>query len=207
MVRVDFPGFGAAPAREPVLDELGRAALLVALLDELGIVSVTALGHSVGGAVATALASLAPTRVTGLALVATAGARPHLGFRLTPFRSLVVGLRYRWLRGATRVLLRQWFSAAGFPRRLPLAELEETTLAAAKVDFAAHGARIAALKLPTLLAWARDDRIVEARVIDELAPLCGPGARLRFEAGGHNLQKTKAVEIGAALKAWLLPPA
>ncbi len=50
-----------------------------------------------------------------------------------------------------------------------------------------------------LVAYARDDHMVETRISEELAAAL-PGARvLAFDSGGHNLQKTRAAELAQAL--------
>ena len=47
----------------------------------------------------------------------------------------------------------------------------------------------------------RDDHMIETEVTEELAAAV-PGARvLAFDEGGHNIQKTRAVELGAAIRA------
>ena len=61
--------------------------------------------------------------------------------------------------------------------------------------------RAVARGLPkTLLAYAADDPMIEAEVSAELG-LAIPHARvLAFEDGGHNIQKTRAREIAAAIR-------
>lgn len=199
ILRVDFPGFGGSPASPHTLDERGRAALLPELLDAVGVDRVLVVGHSVGGAVASAFAAGWPARVVGVALLASAGARPHLGFRLMPFRTLTGWLDRPSLRDLTLAFVRRLYIFAGFPKRLPLSDIEHTTRAAALVRFEAHGERVAALQVPTLVAWAEDDPIVQASIMAAMADRAPPGPRLHFRTGGHNVQKTQAVEIGAAL--------
>jgi pimeloyl-ACP methyl ester carboxylesterase len=54
---------------------------------------------------------------------------------------------------------------------------------------------------PALVAYARDDHMIETEVAEDLAAAI-PGARvLAFDDGGHNIQKTRAVELGAAIRA------
>ncbi|MGA4838264.1 alpha/beta fold hydrolase [Streptomyces sp. G45] len=72
VVRVDLPGHGRSP--EPVGRGYGtaeQARTVAAALDRLGIGPVTAVGHSSGGYVATALAEERPTLVAGLVLINT----------------------------------------------------------------------------------------------------------------------------------------
>ncbi|WP_409185927.1 alpha/beta fold hydrolase [Amycolatopsis sp. VS8301801F10] len=63
---LDFPGYGAASKEAPAagLDEMARDALAAA--GELGWDRFSVLGHSMGGAAAIRLATLAPDRVQGV---------------------------------------------------------------------------------------------------------------------------------------------
>jgi pimeloyl-ACP methyl ester carboxylesterase len=202
LLRVDFPGFGDSPDWGLPLDEAGRAAVAVAVLDAAGVDRCVAVGHSVGGAVATAMAAQWPDRVAAVALLASPGARPHRGFRLMPFRMAVGAMDRSWSRGLALALTRRLYVAAGFPRSLTDTQIEATSRCAALVDFPAHGERVRTQNkagLPTLVAWADDDRIVEPDISLELAAMAAPGPRLHFPTGGHNIQKTQAVELAAAL--------
>jgi pimeloyl-ACP methyl ester carboxylesterase len=52
----------------------------------------------------------------------------------------------------------------------------------------------------TLVIFAADDHLVEPQIPAELAEAI-PGARaLRFEDGGHSIQKHKAAEIARAIR-------
>lgn len=199
-VRVDLPGFGATPwSTLPDRAPAGRARILEPLLDALGIDRCVVVGHSIGGPVAIA-AALASDRVTGVALVASPGLRPH-----KTYRYVRPGLWSRLLdvpgvATLTRPMMRWGFNVAGFPRSTPDAELVSTCLTFGALDFAAMRKRVHALRTPTLLAWADDDPLIERSVFEELAHAAPEGPRLRFATGGHNLQKTRAVEIGEALQ-------
>jgi pimeloyl-ACP methyl ester carboxylesterase len=70
VIRVDLPGCGHSPP-PPSYDVPAQAASVLALLDGLGLRHVTAVGHSSGGYVATALAEQRPDLVTSLALIST----------------------------------------------------------------------------------------------------------------------------------------
>lgn len=71
-VAFDLPGFGHSdpPARGSIA---GYAADVAEGLEMLGVNRMTLVGHSLGGAVAAALAELMPHRVTALVLLAPAG--------------------------------------------------------------------------------------------------------------------------------------
>ncbi|MEV7404509.1 alpha/beta hydrolase [Streptomyces sp. NPDC091267] len=70
VIRVDLPGCGRSPLA-PSYDVSAQARRVAALLDDLGLRHVTAVGHSSGGYAATALAEERPDLVRALALVST----------------------------------------------------------------------------------------------------------------------------------------
>jgi pimeloyl-ACP methyl ester carboxylesterase len=68
------------------------------------------------------------------------------------------------------------------------------------VDFEVMRAAVRRPLPPTLIAYARDDHMIETEVAEELGAAV-PGARvLAFDDGGHNIQKTRALELGAAIR-------
>ena len=74
---VDLPGHGASPlTEEPTLTRL--VAAVAATLAEEGVASAHLVGHSLGGAVATALAAEPSFRALSLALIAPAGLGPEI---------------------------------------------------------------------------------------------------------------------------------
>ena len=52
---------------------------------------------------------------------------------------------------------------------------------------------------PTLVAYCRDDHMLEPEIAEGLARRIPGARRLVFETGGHNLQKTRAPELAAAI--------
>ena len=199
-LRVDLPGFGGTSRQgRRVWTIEARAALLLAWLDELDVDQVVVVGHSMGGPIALALADLAPGRVLGVGLLASPGVRPHRAF----IQGRVVWLSWLMrLPGAATILaapLRRGFIAAGFSRQTPTEDLAAAAADAGVLDFVGHAARIRSVTAPTLVAWAEDDRLVEPAISVELSALAAAGPRLHWPTGGHNIQKTHAAELGAAL--------
>lgn len=70
VIRVDLPGCGQSPPA-PSYDVPAQAGQVAALLDDLGLRHVAAVGHSSGGYVATALAEQRPELVGSLALISS----------------------------------------------------------------------------------------------------------------------------------------
>ncbi len=204
-IRVDLPGFGQTPLS--TLPSAGfdpRSALMMRFADALGLDRFVVLGHSIGGALAMQIAADAPDRVAGLALLASMGLRPHRPFRENPSAGRISA----WLRvpiagHLLTGLVRKGFERTGFPRGMSPTSVRQTMALVAEIDFERQNRNLERLQMPTLVAWAEDDRLIEAEVSAELAAACPDGPRLPFATGGHNVQKTQAVEIGAALRDWL----
>lgn len=202
VLRPDLPGFGDSPLRDRAqLSPAGRAEALSQLCAALRLERPLILGHSMGGVVALAAVARDPERYAGLALLSTPGLRPHRVFARTPAPTLSRLLACRPLRPLLMPLVRRAFWQAGF-RKASDRDLRHTLGAMAQVDFAAHAARVAACRLPTLVAWCADDPLVEPALLDALAEACPPGPRHRWPTGGHNPQKTQAPALAAALGAW-----
>lgn len=75
LVRLELPGHGASP-RRAITDFADLAAQVVQAFDAAGLKRAHLLGHSLGGALAIALAAARPAQVASLALLAPAGLGP-----------------------------------------------------------------------------------------------------------------------------------
>ena len=94
--RLELPGFGSnTRARWRDYSPWGRAELVLAFADAMGMELFAVLGHSIGGPVAILAAALRPERVAGLVAVASPGLRRHRGMFVSP-RVTVTGLRTAW---------------------------------------------------------------------------------------------------------------
>ena len=205
VLRVDLPGFGGSVPVKGAVDTLrGRARVVLALADHLGIERFCVLGHSMGGGTALVLAAEHPRRVRGLVLLASLALRLHRGLGAPPraFRWLASGLEMPGLRA----MLLPWMRAAWRRRRFPGADSRTAAAFAVELraisaaDFGLMRASVRRPLPPTLVAYARDDHMIETSIACELSAAI-PGARvLAFDEGGHNIQKTRAVELGAAIR-------
>lgn len=70
VIRVDLPGFGAAPAPSRACTIEDFARLVLALLEALGVRDAVWIGHSMGTQVAVAASTLQPSLVRALVLIA-----------------------------------------------------------------------------------------------------------------------------------------
>lgn len=200
-IRLDLPGFGGTPlSTGPGPDLDARGAFVVSALEALGLDRCLVIGHSMGGGVAISAAAQAPGRVAALGLLASIGLRPHQMLRRF--------LGPKWMERATDLpllggpmlaLFKASLRSVGFPASLTDAEVKHTLRCVAAVDFATQARNTTKLSVPTLSAWAEDDTFIERAVFEEHAAKLPAGPRLTFPRGGHNLQKSHAVELAAAL--------
>lgn len=73
VIVVDFPGFGSSSRHVPDYSVRAHAGYCLALLDELGVESVHAVGFSMGGGVGLEMYAAAPARIESLTLLAAIG--------------------------------------------------------------------------------------------------------------------------------------
>jgi len=199
VVRIQLPGLGETPlSTGPSTTISGRADLVVAAYDALGLEDALLVGHSMGGGIAICAAAALGERIRGLGLLASIGSRPHHALRKWNPKpgAFVMGTP---LGALFRPMLRRGFRLAGFPPVWNDDELLHTLNCAAGIDFDGIDAAIDRIRVPTLLAWAEDDALVEPAIGQELAARLPDGPRLSWAEGTHNIQKSRAVEIGEAL--------
>lgn len=203
-VRLEQPGFGGTPVSTETGTRLGlRAEFVLHAAAALGLERFWVLGHSIGGPVAMEVAARAPERVVGLALLASVGLHVHRVARNVPRHPDVARLlRPRWVARAVAPLLRPGFARVGFPSSIPGGELVQTTRVFSRLSFADNRRAARGVSASTFMSWAEDDRLVEGAIGHALSAALPSGPRLVFETGGHNIQKTHAVELADALVAW-----
>ncbi len=206
LVRVDLPGFGGSAPRQDAIDGLdGRTRAVLALADHLQIASFAALGHSMGGGTALLLAAQHPARVNALLLLASVALRSHLSRSPQSFRRIGRALGWPMLGPMLVPQLRATYARLRFPgaEGMTAAAFSLQMRAIGAVDFARFRAAAALAPARTLLAFARDDHMLPAAISEELVRAIPHARVLAFPDGGHNIQKTKACELAAAIKPFL----
>ncbi|MEV7279926.1 alpha/beta fold hydrolase [Streptomyces sp. NPDC093111] len=193
VIRLDLLGHGRSAKPEDrgyaLPDQAGRAG---AVLDRLGVASAVVVGHSSGGAVATALAERRPELVSALVLINTG---PGLHAFIAPPTD-AAGLS-PWPPTDEQI---RAFASTGFSRpgyRVPSSLLDEvrcmtphtlaSTLGATR-DYLTRQAlpeRLAALRKPLLVIFGEDDRRWRSSSAAEYRVV--PGARVELLPGlGHS---------------------
>jgi pimeloyl-ACP methyl ester carboxylesterase len=203
LVRIDQPGFGASAIARPPTDWHALADIVVDFATRVIAGPYAVLGHSFGAPLATHVAAR-DASCTGLALLAPVGLRPHNVLRrLPPLRWVDRAVRTPLVGRPVLRLYRRAMIAGGFPRSIQHHEVARSIAMLAHFRFADHRAALARVRGSVFGAWTEDDRFVEAAVIREMLAVALPGPRIGFPDGGHNLQKTHAVELADALADWL----
>ena len=167
LIRIDLPSHGKSPRRN-VATFAALARMMVEAFDQIGADEVHLLGHSLGGAVALALADIRPRQIASLTLISPAGLGAEVdGAALNGItRASRVESLTPWLKrlSATPDFITDDFAkAAMLPRRDPALRQAQIAMADAlfpdgvqAFDLSAALSRITA---PTALIWGRADHI------------------------------------------------
>ena len=216
VIRLDLPGSGLSPP-DPKNDytDSRSIALLLALMDKMGVPRASIVGHSIGGRIAWTFAAKHPERIDRLVLVAPDGfASPGFEYGHAPKVPAVLGMmRYVMPKVALRASLKPAYAdpamlseqlveryvdliRAPGARQALLDRMRQTVL----VD---PRPLLSAIQAPTLLLWgARDAMIPISNAADYLKTL--PDARLvSFARSGHLPQEEAAAESVVAVEAFL----
>lgn len=216
IIRLDLIGHGgtAAPATGYTIER--QVALVAAVLDTLQTGKVTAIGHSMGGEVAGALAAARPDLVERLILIDSPAERVvKFDLATRAYLTPVLGqlLSHLMTDGLVRRGLAQGF-APGF--RVPdrfvgdVRQLTYTAFRSAHDDSVAYQAerpaykRLAVLRPipPLLVIFGKQDTLVPtdtAQIFDKV-----PGARISYvEGAGHSPMVERPKQTLALIKGFL----
>lgn len=207
VVRLDLPGFGDSPGGR-ITTLATWSAVYWAVADALVLERPALLAHSFSGGAAILAAAQRPRDCRGLVLIASLGTRPHRALRFDPvvYRRVLRLARVPPIGAVLTLAMRRVYRDLGLPPPAHPRELRLHLGLIASVDFEALADALRSLSVPVLAVSARDDRLSEPAVQDELAALPPDVERLVFGSGGHHLQKTRAAEVAAAVARRLLAP-
>ena len=223
LVAVDRPGSGYSTRAPGVPADLRtQAAALAALIEQLGLERPLVVGHSLGGALALALALDHPRHVGALALVAPL---THMQDRVPPvFEGLtILSPVWRTIVAwtlATPVSIknsRATLDAVFSPEPVPddfatraggLLGLRPGAFLAASDDLRflpdclpEQQTRYAELDLPVSILYGKDDRILDPQAHGQALADKVRGARLELVEGGHMLPMTNPEATAAFIAA------
>lgn len=215
-IRLDLPGSGLSdPDPGGDYTDARSHAVLVALMDRLGVARAVLVGNSIGGRVAWSFATRHPERVAALVLVSPDGfASPGFAYGRAPDVPLAV----RAMRVALpRALVRMSLAPAyGDPARLTDATLEryhdlmrapgvraamirrlEQTVLEDPVP------RLAGIRVPVLLVWGEKDAMVPVANAADYARVLPDSTTVTFPGLGHVPQEEAPAESFAPVRAFL----
>jgi len=218
VVALDLPGFGGSSIPRP-LQAASYPAVVLAVMDHLGLGRASLVGNSLGGSVAVATAGEHPERVDRLVLIDSAGFnfdagdRPWLlrviaapgvaaaAERLPVRRRLVAaGLRQVFFRDALVTQERVDEYAAPMLRPGAARAAAELLGNPGPPDFAALMARVRA---PTLVIWGREDTWIPVAHAGRFTAAIPGATAVVLDACGHTPQEEKPAEVAALLRKFL----
>jgi pyruvate dehydrogenase E2 component (dihydrolipoamide acetyltransferase) len=204
---IDLPGHGGSGKDVGQGTVEALAAAVLDYMDAAGIGAAHLVGHSLGGAIAVAIALAAPGRVTALTLIAPAG------FGAEVLQEFIDGFiaesRPRKLRPVIEMLVAnpQLVTADMVEEVLKFKRLDGALTALrtiADANFSAGTQRISLreklgeIRVPIQVVWGEADRILPARHSEGL-----PAAIkvTRIAGAGHIPHMEKAADVNAAIEA------
>ncbi len=177
---VDLPGHGGSTKELPGADPASLARAVAAAMSARGIQAAHLVGHSLGAAVALALAEQEPARALALTLVSPAGLGPEINGAF--IAGFLAARRPRALAGVLAMLFADEQAPVGHEmveavlraKRLDGAEAALSAIAAANFPEGrqAHSLRrvLADPARPANVVWGRHDRIIPASQAAGLPP-------------------------------------
>jgi pimeloyl-ACP methyl ester carboxylesterase len=222
VVAIDRPGAGySTRPRGTSAGIRAQSQTIAAVIEVLGLERPVVVGHSLGGAIALALALDHPELVAALALVA-----PLTQVEEVPppaFRALAIeSPTRRWLMTRTVAIpaailrsgavLKAVFAPDPVPRDYATAGggllglrpssvyATSSDLVAVREDMPRLVARYGSLQLPVGILFGRGDRILDYRRHGELTAGQIPDARLELIEGGHMLPLTAPDRVAAFVR-------
>ena len=219
LVLVDRPGSGYSRSRPMGIADQAKA--IATLIARLGLQRPLVVGHSLGGAVALALALNHPSRVGALALVAPlTQVQPEVPAAFEGLARLPAAARlpFAWMLGTPmakltgRRTLEQVFAPEPVPDDFPVrggallasrpANIDAASfeLGRANEDMAALVPRYAELKLPVGILFARGDNVLSADLHGRPTAAAIAGARLEMMEGGHMTPITQPERVATFIR-------
>ena len=213
VLAVDRPGSGYSVRRAGSTASIGaQAGIIAKAIRSLGLGRPVVVGHSLGGAVALALALDYPDCVGALALISPAThpvPKPPRAFRALAIRSPSLRRLFAWTLAtpgglmARRLAMREVFGpeapppdfagpGGGLLALRPLnVEAASADLIAAETDLKLMPKRYPSITVPVGVLFGRDDRVLDWRVHGESMRHEIPSLDFQLIDGGHMLPVTQ----------------
>ncbi len=204
MYALDLPGHGKSDAMGGLQTISAYALRVLAWLDAVGISRAVFVGHSMGGAIALALATQSPEQVLGLGLVAT-GARLRVNLELlsnaaspTTFYKAIETL-VGWSFGPQAPARMVELATQRFGEIRP-SVLHGDLLACNAFDLSES---LEQIQCPTLLVCGTEDRMTPLRISQLLAGKIPHTQLVTVQNAGHMVMLEQPQVVASALAAFL----
>ncbi|MCG8692951.1 MAG: acetoin dehydrogenase dihydrolipoyllysine-residue acetyltransferase subunit [Minwuiales bacterium] len=206
---LDLPGHGGSEKEVGPGDVAALAAAATDFMDAAGIERAHMAGHSLGGAVALAIALDDPTRVASLTLVCPAGLGPDINM------DYIEGFIAAGRRKQLKPVLEQLFADPELVSRdmmediIKYKRLDGAVAALQAIAGAAFAGgrqatvmsdQVGAVSAPVQVIWGTQDRIVPAAHADSLPAQVEVH---RFDDAGHMVHMEKAADVNQLISAFI----
>lgn len=219
VILVDRPGSGYSRSRPMGVADQAKA--IATLIARLGLQRPLVVGHSLGGAVALALALNHPSRVGALALIAPlTQVQPDVPAAFEGLARLPAAARlpFAWTLGTpmarltARRTLEQVFAPEPVPEDFPVrggallasrpANIDAASFELGHVneEMAALVPRYGELNLPVGILYGRGDRVLDPELHGRRAADAIAGARLELTDGGHMIPVTQPTRVATFVR-------
>lgn len=223
VLSVDLSGFGYSerPRGKEAYTRDGQGAMVLGVLDALGIEHAHLVGHSYGGAIAMALAARHPERFDSLVLVDAAG--PEYPQER---RNWVAGIRPLTSVWVRTVALRRERTVQGLEasvaddalvtpalvdeywRRLTVEGAPRAFFGlTAPVDPPDPAIDLARISVPTLVVWGCEDALITVEAGRRAAALIPGSTFVTLPGVGHLPMEERPAELARTMREFLLAPA
>lgn len=222
VIRFDLPAFGlTGPDPHDDYSIAAYVRLVAGVMDALGVQRCVLAGNSLGGQIAWGAALAMPQRVRQLVLVDAGGydfvpTSVPIGFRIARTPVLRDLMTHVLPRGTVDSSVRNVYGDPGKVTRELVDRYYELTLRAGNRHALAHRmdqrmggdeASIRQLKLPTLILWGGQDRLIPPDNAKRFATDITGASLVVFDALGHVPHEEDPAVTVAAVKAFLARPA
>jgi len=222
VVLVDRPGCGYSQvARAPTIAE--NAAIMAAFMNRIGLEKPLVVGHSLGGAIALALALDHGAKIAGLALIApfTQFLSASAFYKMMAEQGRVSRWISAWLLGPILSVLRAaspvhpgfapepvpknfWKGAGGaLPLRPNCLLLGALEVPGQQRELDAMAARYGSISSPVSILFGVGDRLLDPKTQGEAFCAVAQTAELKVIEGGHGLPMTQPKDCERFIRAAL----
>lgn len=216
VVRLDLPGSGLSPP-DPTGDytDARSIALILVLMDDLGIETATLVGNSIGGRIAWNMAVDHPERVSKLVLISPDGfASPGFAYgEAADVPTVMKAMRFTLPKSAIRPNLAASYGDPGLLTEATVKRYHDLMLAPGgrgallkrmeQTVLTDPATRLPQIKAPVLLLWGRKDRLIPFSNSADYTKLLADSRLVAFKDLGHVPMEEDPAQSLAPLKAFL----